>query len=687
MLPVPEGIEYIRESADARAFPATAKVNDVMKSKKDWTMYAASRPPGVSTPFQDTQYIAASSIYRHQFEDTKWDRPGKEWYNYTYFPAVFRGEEKDSLPIAKPFMVIYSCQKPTNNTAIGHLPIWKEITVLATGKNIFLDVSMVANRDAQLAIMSAINFARPAEGSAIFFTRAWVPGYEAAEGMVGGPSLGLAIAACIMGGPRVAYTGFTKNIVTAVADNTGNSLTSQPWSTVDRVYNKTTGRIDAVTKLSDVIEDVQELGPKMRWAVASNTILVIPRSSRMGIDIETLVSTDKFARSWLLKPSAFFMFSTAQLNAGVSYQSYGSKILTVSTVSDAILLAAIAYTYHNQVTYKQGAKSFATNPILEKSGRLRASLLSQARKNLKPAYAKLKTEKATAKAMPRGQERKDAYQTAIDEYKTTMKAQKAARLARTKSTAKGRKLLATREMNKNNRQRFLAGLNGAFPFVATKPRSTINTVLESLNLPRMPAVKRTKARRVVVEDPTVATLMRMLQAAEEEDREQSMAPPPTISSTGVDGEDDDEEDDSEFETVPTTKKPAKKKTPFGEYRTQLGPRAMGLDLQGAKLRREKREKEAAKTRRLVTEMARYRTTSGEVPKITMGFNRAYEMLRPGIPPQLLKKNIDFLRSGKADIDWSIDELPEWSKLAEIADHMPPAMIEEYRLLASQLDDR
>lgn len=272
--------------------------------------------------------LLGSVLFRHQFNHEQWDKAGEEWYNYTYFPCVFEGGQ------CYPYMVVYCCQEPVAS-AVGHLPSWTDYTVQTSGAVIKIDTAMMAGPDIVLAVKSAINLTRPANGSYLFITRAWGQ-YEQSEGTVQGPSLGLAVAACILGGVPVAYTGFTRNIIANVQ---GSGATQGSF---DTRLSRRTGEIEHVSKLSAIVEDVRELGPKIRWAVQNNFPLVLPHSTQFDMAITSLLGNESWAASWMLPNLSRFVFTSAQLDAGYQFEKQGTKLMLATTVNDAILLGVLA---------------------------------------------------------------------------------------------------------------------------------------------------------------------------------------------------------------------------------------------------------------------------------------------------------------------------------------------------------
>ena len=292
------------------------------------------KPPPL-TPEQQASLLIGSVLLRNQVGSKQWDTEDTpyDWYNFTYFPAVV-GET------AVPYAVIY-CSSVPSAQAVGHLPSWVPYTVATSGRTVNVDRSMLfaGDHNCEQALISALNLARPANNSYLFLTQAWGD-YAATETPIAGASLGLAVACCIMGAPPAAYTGFTKNVIVDIGGV--NSSTDR-----DARYNRMTKEVEAVSKLSAVVEDVQQLGPKIQWAIANDFPLVLPHGvvdSQQLWDrgVDTLLNNSRWTQSWNIADIGPFTFSMAQMNAGHEMYKQGTKLLIATTVTDAVILAVVA---------------------------------------------------------------------------------------------------------------------------------------------------------------------------------------------------------------------------------------------------------------------------------------------------------------------------------------------------------
>lgn len=352
----------IRWPVDGQKYVPADFTLDNIRSKADILSYQPNED--INMPKADRMFsLAGSIVFRGQTlggadgrVPVQWDDPKqRNFFNYTFFPAVFT-DRKTKTKYAKPYMVVYAARKP-DPVVVGHIPMWQDIIVGTTGVTIHVDSAMISGGDAQKSIVSAINLTKPCQDSYLWFTRAFDMQFSPQEGWLAGPSMGLAVAACIVGAPPVTYTGFTRNLVVSMADPRNPSSANTVW-------NKASGEVDAVSKLSDIVEEVQELGPKIVWALRNKQALVIPHTSNMGVAIKTIINNTRYISSWALPELSRLLYSTAELNAGIPLESANTVVMIASTVTDAVLLATLAWTQIKDIALSAEAKKFAEKPTI-----------------------------------------------------------------------------------------------------------------------------------------------------------------------------------------------------------------------------------------------------------------------------------------------------------------------------------
>lgn len=291
-----------------------------------------------------TGWMVGQTIYRGQKlgdgEAGGWEDRFKDtnWWHYCYFPGVVKG-------VAMPYAVVY-CSFEPDPAFVGHPPHFVPFTVASTGQSLFVDDSMFGDVNVALSVQSSLNLTRPVPGSYIWFTRMFDPVYsQEGEGMLMGASMGLAVGACVVGSPSIAYSGFMKNILVEPGKD--------GWP--DAVMNRRSADTNWVSRPSDVVEDVQELGPKVVWALKSRMYLVIPAKSVFDQPMQKLLSDERFLRSWFLLQYGPLAFGTPQLDEGVSLKTVNTPILVASTLPDAVLLACLAWMvkFHGKTDYTQ----------------------------------------------------------------------------------------------------------------------------------------------------------------------------------------------------------------------------------------------------------------------------------------------------------------------------------------------
>lgn len=272
----------------------------------------------------------------------KWDS-GKFFVNYTFFPAVFHA--KDGV-IGCAYGVYYSSHPPSEGAIPGNqalLPHKAEWMIYRTVGNdpvdVFVDVKLIGDVNAQAALMTAINTGRPASGSyiAIF---PWVMSEEKYStpdadlipaGTMGhwpikGASLGMAILACILGMPSIMYTGYIKSA------GPKNLLQLHPNGMI----------LEDIPNAPDILESVDDLDTKCAYAIWSQMPLVIPFKSEFGTPVRKLIADPRFQQRNFLLRQAELAYTMEMAEQGVNFEMARTPIFIAVTITEAACLAAIA---------------------------------------------------------------------------------------------------------------------------------------------------------------------------------------------------------------------------------------------------------------------------------------------------------------------------------------------------------
>lgn len=299
---------------------------------------------------------------------TKWEDTKDAFYNYTYFPVVYSNGADTRCAM---FMACYSSQKPTE-TVVGHHSVWSEYKLQNGVCNV--DISTIADNNATLSLISAIEMTRPVPKSYIWLCRAFAynAGYDTTIQVnvrdpprIAGASFGLALAACILGSAPVAYTGFVKKMPSGYFDNnydnTGNSsgfaLIKRDYSYDETVPLDNHGKRPRIVDIggipamhvNDIVEDVQMLPVKIAFCAANAFPLVIPHKSTYNQNLQKLLvnlakSKTPYAQ-YLQAVSGDIarMYSTVEVDQGIPFASAGTNVLLATTLGNAVQLGAISF--------------------------------------------------------------------------------------------------------------------------------------------------------------------------------------------------------------------------------------------------------------------------------------------------------------------------------------------------------
>lgn len=255
--------------------------------------YSTSALPQDANPAS----VIGGLLLQGQFEQAvEQHSPG--WWNWTMFPGVSQSSESQHTRAPNAISVIpyiVCCSKEPPRLAYsqaGGRDAYKTITVSgggATRANVrafHIDTRYLRlTEDTLLSIISAVNSTNSDECFITVLPYVSQTDYGARineyQGIVdnefdvwsiSGPSLGLALAACLRSGPSIAYTGYLSQVA---RDRT---LSSQ----------SPTG-VGATIAGAACVESIQFVEYKSAWAVAVGVPLVIPLSDSYEQDITPLL--------------------------------------------------------------------------------------------------------------------------------------------------------------------------------------------------------------------------------------------------------------------------------------------------------------------------------------------------------------------------------------------------------------
>lgn len=306
------------------------------------------------------------SLARNQADNTRWDTAdgvwdynarvrvsphlGRAWANYTYFPAIHwrRADHPEQVASGQPVTSGFTCRmwacfytsfRPSDQL-IGHRAEFVDVALDNDKADfVLVDTALLRGVDAVRSLISALRTTHPTTGAYIWFRNmsAWTLGPGGAVNLqpepLQGVSFGLALAACIMRGPPVAYTGFLRSM--------GTEYTSNSAPMPD-------GRLPNVWSADDVVEEVRGLPYKVVCSVVNQFPLVIPHKSTFNYSTMSAV-TQKLRES----NSAFLYqyvqraYSTVDSCVGRAYHLKNSPILLATTLPEALQLACYAYIVYN----------------------------------------------------------------------------------------------------------------------------------------------------------------------------------------------------------------------------------------------------------------------------------------------------------------------------------------------------
>lgn len=294
-----------------------------------------------------------------------WDSVEHAFCHHTYFPALHYRKDDHRLaglspgvnarPISGYVVRMWACfytNIPMGAEIIGHPPRWHSL-IVPGGVPVQVDSALLKGVDALKSLVSAFNMCHPKPGTYIWFRnmseselRRQSP--EFMPEPLSGVSFGLALCACILRGPSLAFTGYVKHLSQSTAAKFENSNSDKLYNAHKRpeAYSGNTpgGGWPEAAHADDIIEDVKGLDLKIAFAVQSGMPLVIPHRSMFGANMHQVLATmqrdkrDPFAISY-----AHLAYSSVDADGGRPYYSKKSSVILATSVPEALQLAAIVW--------------------------------------------------------------------------------------------------------------------------------------------------------------------------------------------------------------------------------------------------------------------------------------------------------------------------------------------------------
>ena len=310
------------------------------------------------------------------------------FFNYTYFPVVYNLE---GVPVVAPFAACYSATEPSR-AGVGHPAQFIPYNCVGTGHVVNVDISTIADSNCQKSVMSAIEFTRPNPGSYIWFMRAFNL-HHGKQGIttppkIRGASLGLALAACIMGGPSIMYTGFIRRMpqgyfaqweggVSSFKLNPQIDQQGNPINVGNAVQlTDADGNKNDAWNVDDIVEDVDMIPAKM---IAAATVFKIPlvvphKSSYNGSiakwlatvsqrrsDGRPISSNEEFYGTTLVQSVIGRFYSTSKADQGIPLDINKVSTLLATSLPEALQLACIAWPMYADLKFNMPESEYGSD--------------------------------------------------------------------------------------------------------------------------------------------------------------------------------------------------------------------------------------------------------------------------------------------------------------------------------------
>lgn len=309
-----------------------------------------------------------------------WDSPkDRAWYNYAFFPVI---RSYGKLRRVMTYVAFYSNFDPwlKGNRPDGKMgegpgtnspqsipgrgaenviplspPQWLEYTttkdpVTMSQETVYVDMQYIGNDDCRLSIQATLENTRPADRSFICIFPFVTPDVFRDEGLrtysidptqerasdswkVSGPSLGIALAAAILGAPSIYYTGFIRYIIP------------------DHVLNKDRDASSPYTRVSkqiNFVEFVDQVPLKAAYCATHDLPLIFPNKDEFQKP-----QSDKMSK--IVAAVAGFLpnvYTTADLEDGRPFMTRRSAtpLCMVATISEMMILSSYLWIYSKRFT-------------------------------------------------------------------------------------------------------------------------------------------------------------------------------------------------------------------------------------------------------------------------------------------------------------------------------------------------
>ena len=279
--------------------------------------------------------------------------PGGQFLNWTCFPCV---RFLENTMIIVPYMVVYS-NFPLNNR-FTHTPNYVSQEALSDGGGnngavINVDTTYISGSQAVMAVRGAINSTAPKNDTYITFApivndEGILQGkaaYGASAFHIVGASLGLATAAAILGMPCIGYTGFMR-----APHRDSRFMPGTKWAPVDNVT--------AVAKSGGLVDTVDGITQKVRWAMEIGVPLVLPYYNEFFLPLELPTGVRNLGNpGWAGRNKREFL-QGAVSDAGYSVQDMtdgvpcerGAMLYVAKSICDACCLSCLALACQVKIT-------------------------------------------------------------------------------------------------------------------------------------------------------------------------------------------------------------------------------------------------------------------------------------------------------------------------------------------------
>lgn len=425
------------------------------------------------------------------------------FFNSAVFPAILRWTEEGgqgrAMPV--PFRVCYSSFEPAYTTyaqmlsnnadpndllLIQNKPNWVRMKLSPDPKvgsgdlnkpiYVYVDSTYIADNNAALSIMSALQNSFPVAGSYIYMYPDVVnrelfgsnsPFSNPANSKVGGASLGMAVFAAVSGWPPYMYTGYIPYPVPGYklqGDQVYRGLVNSEFhrthpgfyekagpdtASVAPGYEVAAKALVRVSKQLNFVESVADLPLKMAFAIANSFPFICPASTSLGEATSSVLSrldNQAFFRTYLEALPTFYTMSMAQDGEPAATfrgnQVVVANVFLGSTVTEFSTLAGIASWYlddlhfrrimggfnKNNVRFNQKQDSFVSAILLRKQelGQKSAALFDERKQERAQLDKEFQEKKITAQQWTQAMREKRSQRKELTSAKKAVKKSKQA---------------------------------------------------------------------------------------------------------------------------------------------------------------------------------------------------------------------------------------------------------------------